>query len=562
MRPRSSDPSLTPEASSSHIEPDPVPGIKTGVELEFSEDAIDSRMLVADLSYSLSHAGVAEPIVSPVSHCNSALLDATPFQWFDLLAQDAIIDIQRDNDQATLATRWDFDETSLSRRASPLPDLTRDGRVRARQNAFNGDTPGSDSMQVEDHRVHPETYSTPTNSVEPIWNSPLPTTIAGDDLLYMRHYIQHIGPMLDLFDPLRSFTQIVPHLALKNTGLLKSMLAVAACHVSLEQAQDGSTCQDQQQTAFHIHSRAARQYYYETLRYLSQTLSTESYADSHEILATAIMISTFEMLESNSPSNNDGWERHLKGSFWILRCQDNDGESVDGLRQAVWWAWLRQDMWAALGAGRPTLTVWYPRTHLDQLNPDQLCTRIVYIAAKVVEYAGVDLDSANINIQKRIDQGKKLGQALADWNNILPSSFSPISHGATPSATTAMNDVALHADVSDVGTPGRSVLTSSTTTASSMFTPIWIHPPSHAGAIQTFHFARIIFLLNIPTIGGPKAYQTRQQELEESVRTICGIASQLPVEMPLAFVNMQALYAGEKSSRSSYAYLAKADHPL
>lgn len=506
-----------------------------------------TELLTAEPS-SLPQVGVAEPIVSPLSHAQSFLLDSTPFQWYDLLAQDAINDIQRDNDLAEFSARWDFDETSLSRRPSPEPPLTRDGRARARQNAVNGDDFASSTTD-------PNGYADVLDleaPIEPIWNSPTPNTLAGDDLVYMRHYIHHIGPMLDIFDPLRSFSQIVPHLALKNTGLLKSMLAVAARHVSLEQPwttesppndREQRSTSEERHAISNEHSRAARQYYYETLRYLSQTLSTQSYADSHEILATAIMISTFEMLESRSPAGNDEWERHLKGGFWILRCQDNDGESVDGLRRAVWWAWLRQDMWAALRAGRPTLTIWYPKRNLEQLDAAQLCTRIVYIAAKVVEYAGVDPNSATMDIQRRIEHGKKLRDALAAWKQILPLSFSPISYGTPSPRGATASDSASHTAVSDIETPGGSALTQAP-----VFTPIWIHPPSHAGAIQTFHFARIILLLHIPTIGGPEAYRARQQQVEESVDTVCGIALHEPIEMPLAFVNMQALYAGKKQA--------------
>lgn len=52
-----------------------------------------------------------------------------------------------------------------------------------------------------------------------------------------------------------------------------------------------------------------------------------SFARSHEVIATASLISTYEMIDG---SNKD-WQTHLKGVFWIQRSQDNDGES-GGLR--------------------------------------------------------------------------------------------------------------------------------------------------------------------------------------------------------------------------------------
>jgi hypothetical protein len=75
--------------------------------------------------------------------------------------------------------------------------------------------------------------------------------------------------------------------------------------------------------------------------------------------------------------------------------------------------------------------------------------------------------------------------------------------------------------------------------------PIWIHPPAHAAAIQMYHFARIIMILNQPSTGGLNMYQTRFRLLRESTDTICGIAvAQQAQNLPTAFVSFQALYAG------------------
>lgn len=71
------------------------------------------------------------------------------------------------------------------------------------------------------------------------------------------------------------------------------------------------------------------------------------------------------------------------------------------------------------------------------------------------------------------------------------------------------------------------------------------HPPSHAGAVQTYHFAMIVLLIHMPSIGGVDAYRTRQRQLDDSFRVICGIASHNFEQGPLAFVNIQALYAGK-----------------
>jgi hypothetical protein len=112
---------------------------------------------------------------------------------------------------------------------------------------------------------------------------------------------------------------------------MKAVLALSAQHL-LRQSQ--SSCDSGDST---IDPNLSIQYYYETLHYLQTALQYKTYTLSEEILATAIIISTYEMLDE---SESD-WQRHLKGVFWIQRSQDVNGAS-GGIRQAVWWAWLRQ----------------------------------------------------------------------------------------------------------------------------------------------------------------------------------------------------------------------------
>jgi hypothetical protein len=270
----------------------------------------------------------------------------------------------------------------------------------------------------------------------------------------------------------------------------------------------------------------ATKYYYVTLSYLSQTLLYPSYTQSLEILATAIMISTYEMFDAYEASNSGNWERHLQGGFWIQRSQDNNGESADGLRRAVWWAWLRQDIWAAFRQGRPAMTIWRPKKSLAELNPDELATRVIYIAAKCVQFAASDKES---DVNAHITVGRKLLKALEDWKRILPPSFEPISGDSLPLRSPSI-----------YSSPGQN------NAPRSEFTSIWIHPPQYAAAIQTYHFARIIVLLHQTSTGGPAAYRAKEKMLSESVDMICGITlAEQSRNLPSAFVSFQALFVGE-----------------
>ncbi|KAF4871301.1 hypothetical protein CGCSCA1_v009574 [Colletotrichum siamense] len=338
---------------------------------------------------------------SPLALSQTSLLNISPFEWYDLLAQDAINNIQRLNSLPNGEVRWVFDESTLSRRQTPLPESP---------------TEQDDQLPIFGRS---EGHNTPP------WNTSSNIELSDDELVHFRYYVDVVGPILDLFDPERHFSNMVPHLAVRNAGLLKSILAVAARHMSLgpnpKVSNSGSTCHPLADSSLagspaqEEAARSATQYYYETLQYLSHTLLYPSYANSHEILATAIMISTYEMFDSNGPSNNGDWERHLRGAFWIQRSQDNNAESADSFRRAVWWAWIRQDIWAAFRSGRRTLTIFQPQKTLQELNPDDLASRVLFIAAKCVAYAAYDASSSMQDLQQRMNLGNRLLRSLEEW---------------------------------------------------------------------------------------------------------------------------------------------------
>lgn len=420
--------------------------------------------------------------------------NSAPFEWYDLLAEDAINNIQKHN--------LGFDSTCLSRRQSPVP--------------------GSPTIEPQPEAPK-QARAVEAFTFEP-WNSPDTIPLRDNELLLFQHYVGVVGPMIDLMDPLRHFSTVVPRLAVHNVGLLKSLLAVAARHLALHfdpqsQAQylnaqtpgSASSGVNGSNNLDNPHLRDATQFYYETLHYLSQNLLYPSYTKSGEIIATAILISTYEMFDSEGSYSDGGWERHLRGIFWIQRSQDNNGESVDGLRRSAWWAWLSQDIWVAFRESRRTLTIWRPTKRLMDLTPDELALRIVYIAARCVDFAA---NEKHYDMNIRIEQGEKLFQALEDWYRMLPSSFHPI-YTLPPNENT-------------------------------LFTPIWVHPPSFAAAIQMFHFARIVVLINQPSMGGMNAFRQRQRFLDESVETVCGIAVMHQTHgSTSAFLDSKALYAGK-----------------
>ncbi|KAL7775600.1 hypothetical protein CFE70_009444 [Pyrenophora teres f. teres 0-1] len=421
--------------------------------------------------------------------------NSAPLAYYDLLAEDAINNIDKYN------LNVDLDRDPFSRRSSPVP----------------GATP--ETSNIDPQLYTPEHLGGPESVMHEEWNTAEVIPLSDNELVLLKHYVSVIGPILDLTDPSRQFTVTVPPLAVHNVGLLKSLLAVSARHMALlSEPQlhrlnlDDST-PDNENSSAHLRSpliQAATQYYYETLHYLSKNLFYPSYSKSREIIATSILISTYEMWDAEGQYSNGAWERHLRGIFWIQRSQNNNGECRDPLRRAAWWQWLRQDSWVALREGRRVLTIWRPTKRLMDLSADELALRIQYICGRCVDFAA---NEKKYDMSTRIDQGAKLLQALEDWYRVLPRAFHPI-HRGTPE-------------------PG------------ALFAPIWIHPPAYAAAIQSFHVARIIVLVNQPSMGGIDEFRIRQRFLDESVETIYGIAmvDHQGKDLPSAMVNCQALYA-------------------
>lgn len=451
-------------------------------------------------------------------------LNGTALEWYDLLAQDAITNFQRDNVRH-------FDENTLSRRQSPAPNL-----------------PSSGSGTGESRCISAGANFTVNNDLQarlnsPPWNTEHRILLDPNESSYMQYYVNVVGPILDLLDPSRNFSEVVPHLAMYNVGLLKSLLAIAARHMALHDLELPCGNIELQSTPSDKQSRQtsqtmATQYYYETLQYLSQNLLYPSYSNSLELISTAILISTYEMFDTNDSARNGNWERHLRGCFWIQRTQDNDGEMMDRLRRAIWWAWIRQDTWAAFRAGRRTFTIFKARKRLESLTADELATRIFLIAARCVDYAA---SSSNTDeVAKRLERGEELLGELGRWHAVLPASFKPILTRA-PTIPTVKSPwaTAFHPSLVAESNP--------------TFAPIWIHPPAHAAAIQMYNFARIIVLLHQPSTGGLNIYAKRQKMLDECVDTICGIATaQQGRQLPIALVNAQALFTGKPWGLSLY----------
>lgn len=478
-----------------------------------------------------SNAGVHRhgPIASPLSSHeyvpspgtdSSTCTRLAPLSWFELLAHDAA---NADRDFLLSPPQRVPSTLAPGSSVGPVQSPTLQPHNQRERESFQAASfqrvPEIDAKLVAPPVGDPST-ALPDESSS--WCTVVPIELSDQEHFMFSHFVRTLGAWLDFFDPSLQLSTVLPHLALRNTGLMNALLALSARNLSLYNETDehqgdplaaekngtsnpGDTEQDM---ASRIDRNIAVQYYYETLHYLNKAMHYPSYTRSPELLCTALLISTYEMIDG---SNYD-WERHLKGVFWIQRFQNNDGES-GGVRQAVWWAWLRQDVWVAMRERRRVFSFFQPRKHISMLTAPELTCRAHYLLSQCVNYASRE-ESESTDIQQRLERGNELLFMLQEWQNYLPREFSPLPIKQS----------------------------------SDIFPSIWIHPPPYAAAVQLHSLARILVVLHRPSIGGLQDYRAAQSLLASSVSTVCGIARTIRSDdMPASLVSLNCLFGGNLS---------------
>ncbi|KAJ5082306.1 hypothetical protein N7532_011349 [Penicillium argentinense] len=410
---------------------------------------------------------------SPSVECSSDSRSA-PLKWFELLATDFPSSrFSRDWNRAKgdVPSRSSSNPQNLSERESLQTATFRNMEI---DQPYAPQTPNGAPAGTE-----------MTSSWVPEFSIPL------SDLEYhlFSHFVRVISKWIDFHDPEIHFAKTVPHMALRNLGLMKALLALSARHLSLVKGEEGFTCRS---TANNGVARdrgntpscnLAVRYYTESLHYLNKTMQSQSCTRSLDLIVTSILISTYEMIDGS----NENWEGHIKGVFLFQRFQDNDVES-GGLRSAVWRAWFQQDIWIALRERRRVYGGWRPKKSLNCLTSSELASRVYYLLGQCINY--VSKEEQEQDPTRRMDRGNELLHLLHQWHNALPPEYCPLPM----------------------------------TTKGELFPSIWVNPPSYAAALQIHSLAVILVTLHHPTSRDIEGYQAAQNMLAVSIETICGIA--------------------------------------
>ncbi|KAL1849122.1 hypothetical protein VTK73DRAFT_9964 [Phialemonium thermophilum] len=393
----------------------------------------------------------------------SASASVAAVRWFDLLANDA--------------SRDALDEVDL-------PPGLEGGFLDLFNGQDEGDlTPLQRATKAIDGQLPPVRRLGDDSAQErSMWQTQADISLLDREQGLFKNFLHRICSWLDLFDPARTISTTVPHLAVRNAGLMNAILALSGYHQSLD---DGVA--PTQRT----HQNTALQYYYQCLHYVQKAMRYPTYQTSRELLATTLIISTYEMLRG---SRRD-WQQHLQGVFWILRSRQIEVETVS-LESAAWWAWLGQDIWVAFRQRRQTYSTWIPKKTYAELDHHELASRALWILAQVVNFCAVDPSRGTEGaILGRLRWATTLRKMLEEWESHLTVEFSQL-----PAVGGQETDV---------------------------FRPRLIHPPCFGLAVQIHHVSRILVTAHEPSLGGLENFTGRQRTIQESIDVVCGIGMTL-----------------------------------
>ncbi|KAK6507108.1 hypothetical protein TWF481_005557 [Arthrobotrys musiformis] len=344
----------------------------------------------------------------------------------------------------------------------------------------------------------------------------VPLPLSEHESALYRNFISRLCPALDIFDFDRQFMIVVPRLARKNTGLLKACLALSAKQqYRLRTARQAIPIQAPTQES--NTEVEYSQYYDAALREMQNSLVNDvdgRFSSSEEFLATAVILSTFEVIDGS----NQEFRRHLEGVGSIIKPQGIH-QSLIGLKGAAFWAWYRQDVLAAFRERRQTFItedVWHLDTSPESmcvLREDELGNRVMFILGQIINYCAKDeIEKNEHNVTERLRRAEVLEKKLEDWKRCLPDSYEPL---------TRMKD------------------------KDGIFEALWYSPACCGIAVQVYYFAKIMLMMHKPQPPSQDRYQhflAAQRQYKQCTQMIIGI-SLADVDESYHLISLQCLYA-------------------
>ncbi|KAK3067325.1 hypothetical protein LTR53_015885 [Teratosphaeriaceae sp. CCFEE 6253] len=364
---------------------------------------------------------------------------------------------------------------------------------------------------------------------------------------------------MDLFDKDKHFSHLVPLKALRDALLRNAIAAVAAKQLGRVNGQKpflGKQCQ-RPSTMEVLDEHAEVDWFYKAANYYDKAIafsrvylealstqpsspdlqSVQHTTNTDDLLVAVSIFSLYESLDNREM----GWLQHLAGLKSLLQAanpsQPNHSplvQSISAARKASFWNFARADYQAAYINRKETyldtedLAMWRDcglqvqdngslYSEPTAIKSDPLhCRQIVqlvshtlmWLVLKVTNYLA---QNTNLSQAEQLVTWELLGTQLDIWIEHLPETFQPCAQIRYP----------LNMRQHRGGEAG------------SQLTEVFFSIEQCAAAIQLYHFARILLLLNKPrdrdVASRLKAYREVSTEAIRHAREIVGIALGRPV---------------------------------
>ncbi|KAK2731293.1 hypothetical protein FQN55_004791 [Onygenales sp. PD_40] len=263
----------------------------------------------------------------------------------------------------------------------------------------------------------------------------------------LRHFIDNVACFFDFCDSERHFAREVPQRAKTCRTLRNAVLALSARHLSRTGEFDPFV---------------SDRYYQECLKTLIPSLNDEAATSNDELLASTVILRLLEEFDGKLtlsislrmmipsltklavPIVGSDPQGHSFGTLSFIKAQDGHSKAT-GLRQAAFWAGLRQDIFLSLTLHRsPGIQHYSHHCNIDRsLASADDCT---WACRAVVHCADV-LQFAFGRGPRSVAAHTSLKEYNLNWRKCRPPSFNPLfSNESDARSTETFPDIRLHSD--------------------------------------------------------------------------------------------------------------------
>ncbi|KAH0830917.1 Zn(II)2Cys6 transcription factor [Fonsecaea pedrosoi] len=336
---------------------------------------------------------------------------------------------------------------------------------------------------------------------KPLW--PL-NNLAEAELL--RHFIDNIGPQLDVTDHVSHFTTTVPQRAVHCPLLLYAIIAAASIHRSRVQG---------------VPDQFYEEYQAKCIRILIRFLDDPDYSPDENFLAAIVI------LRKGEEMSDEDRMCHLLGSSRVINSV-GEVAANGGLGESAAWLVLRQSIYVSLTSNTPlnvNLGCYKRSSVFLGLTDHAWANKIVFIFAETLAYSA----KSNEQGAADVEDWHTLQQAATQWYHDKPDTFLPVFETSTE--TRARNEP-------------------TTTGLRNPFPTISMLQAPHVIGLMYYHLTLILLALSDPVktvrrrgLESMRLWRETEQKVKADLKRCIGLAISNPHVVAANFEASHILYA-------------------